>query len=355
MNKDNLVKKTKYAQTPNKTFRTEGNKSIEKFKPNYYQRGQYSVNRKTNQIKSFSNNKTVSSIDKKTSFLPIVNTGQQFLLNHKNDWSIYGNMDDSNERDNLWMQIQHSQNDIKKTNKEIRDLKAMFEIIQKENLANKYLITQLLQKNKKIKEDMAKTNSSSLLTDEMNSENNNNNENDNKIWNNNDEADNKLNDKNNEEVKNINENKKAKAKTNYVAKKEKRKMADIMDRDKARVDVLKQELENYKINLNKKEKKLNLLKEKKEIKQYNHINGILESKNKTLEELIKKSNDMQSQINEIDQKIIDYKLNIFNLKDNSIKKNSKIKYYKKEIYSIENRIQKLKEEKSKIEKNEKRK
>ena len=32
MNKDNLVKKAKFAQTPNKTFRTEGNKSIEKFK-----------------------------------------------------------------------------------------------------------------------------------------------------------------------------------------------------------------------------------------------------------------------------------------------------------------------------------
>ena len=321
MNKDNLVKKAKYAQTPNKTFRTEGNKSIEKFKPNYQQRGQYSVNRKTNQIKSFSNNKTVSLIDKKTSFLPIVNTGQQFSLNHKKDWSIYGNKDDSNERDNLWMQIQHSQNDIKKTNKEIRDLKAMFEIIQKENLANKYLINQILQKNKKIKDEMTKTNSSTLLSDEMNSENNNH-ENDNKNGNNNDEVGNKINDKSNEEDKNMNENKKGK--TNIMAKKEKRKIADIMDRDKAKVDVLKQELENYKINLNKKEKKLNLLKEKKEIKQYNHINGILESKNKTLEELIKKSNDMQTEINEIDQKIIDYKLNIFNLKDNSIKKNSKI-------------------------------
>ena len=91
MNKDNHVKKAKYAQTPNKTFKTEGNKSIEKFKNNYHQRGQYSVNRKTNQIKSLSNNKTVLSIDKKTSFLPIVNTGQQFSLNHKKDWSIYFN------------------------------------------------------------------------------------------------------------------------------------------------------------------------------------------------------------------------------------------------------------------------
>ena len=184
--KELSIKKNNKIQTPNKIFNTEGNKTFQKFRP-YYPNKIFvynSINKNKSKIKSFSNNKITLSVDKRNRILPLLNNGQQkFLSKKKKEWSnlgfqngqIYENLtinNNVNERDNLLLQLYHTQNDMKKTNKEIKNLKAMFEIIEKENLSNKYMISQLLKKNKGTKIEISVSDSN--LKTENESENNKN-------------------------------------------------------------------------------------------------------------------------------------------------------------------------------------
>ena len=92
-------------KTPNRECNTEGNNKSEKsFHNSYFY--QYSMN-------------------KKNSFLPMINRGLELLtkkkkgkiiLNFQNGGNLYDkvNFDDLNKRDYLLIQISNSQNDIKK-------------------------------------------------------------------------------------------------------------------------------------------------------------------------------------------------------------------------------------------------
>ena len=160
----NLKGNSKWEKTPKKVFNTEGNKNYEKFKP-YYPKNifnHFSISKIKNQLKPFNNKMKALSVDKRNAKLPLLNQGQQFLSKQRKEWSnvdiqnmgnIYENLNLNNpyERDNLLMEIYHTENDMNKTNKEINELKKMFDILEKENLANKFMINELLNKNKKIK------------------------------------------------------------------------------------------------------------------------------------------------------------------------------------------------------------
>ena len=127
-------------KTPNRECNTEGNNKSEKsFHNSYFY--QYSINKKNSYSKPFNRGRTASSTDKKNSFLPMINRGLELLtkkkkgkiiLNFQNGGNLYDkvNFDDQNDRDFLLIQIYNSQNDIKKKNNEIKNLKEMFEIIE---------------------------------------------------------------------------------------------------------------------------------------------------------------------------------------------------------------------------------
>ena len=301
--KDLSIKTNNKIQTPNKIFNTEGNKTFERFKPYYPNKIFFynSINKKKSKIKSFSNNKIALSVDKRNGLLPLINNGQQFFSKKKNEWFNTGfqnnkngnvyehltiNSNNVNERDNLLEELYHTQNDMNKANKEIRDLKAMFDIMEKENLSNKYMISQLLNKKKGTKIEISTSNrslnteneSGNNNTIEKNNNNNNTEVNINNTKDNNDIKSKKnickteINIKGNNKDNNKDNNRLKKVKTmvnnnsNKIIKKDKRNTIDI---DKSKINVLKKELTYYKKCLDTKEEELAKFKETNEMKQYN--------------------------------------------------------------------------------------
>ena len=357
--KETSIKTNHKIKTPNKIiYNTEGNKNFEKFKPYYSNKllNYNSINKKLAKLNQFSNNKITFSVDKRNGILPILNNDQQYLNKRKKERSnigfqnmgnIYENLNLCNptERDNLILQLYHTQNDINKANKEIKDLKVMFEIIEKENLSNKYMISQLLNKNKETKIEI--NDNSNNIKIENNTENNNTNNNENNENNNNNNIennDNKTissnNNENEKKSKSVNKNNeklnlcltiKRNKDNNNLFKNEKtnaystiKKDRNIMlDIEQSKINVLKKELTYYKKCLNTKEEELAKFKKTNKIKQYTEINELIEKKNKSLEELIKNSNDIQTKIHKTDEIIINLSLNIYNIKECSTKKKSK--------------------------------
>ena len=371
--KEPLKTNLRLEKTPKKSYNTEGNNDYQKFKP-YYPNAifnQFSSKRKT-QYNPF-NIKIPFSVDKKNANFPLLKKGkQQFLSKQKKEWSnidfsnsgnIYEKLNLKNpyERDNLLIQIYHTQKDINQANREIRDLKKMQEIIEKENLANKFMIGQLLNKNKQIKIESSENTIQSIDKEEKNQTeqiDNASNKREESINKSKSKSIQKGKDKNMESksvsfnIKNNKSSVKTKSKTNTnTIKKEKNK---YLDSDKLKINILKKGLNYYKYHLNKKEEELAEFKGKEEVKQYTQINDLIEKKNKSLEELIKKNNEIRSKINKTDEQILNISAKIYNMKENSIKINSKILNYKKNIEEIENKIKYLEEEKLKLEKNEKK-
>ena len=315
----------KLEKTPKKAYNTEGNKNLEKFRPYYPNNifSQYSSKRST-QYKSL-NNKISFSVDKKNANFPLFNKGQQFLSKNKKEWSnidvsntgnIYEKLNVKNpyERDNLLIQIYHTQKDINKANKEIKDLKKMQEIIEKENLANRFMISQLLNKNKQVKIEP------SYNSIQNNKEEENNNKANNESFSN--KKENKIQSKSVKKVKESlfkngsfnnkdKSNTKAKSKVNTI-KKEKNV---YLDSDKLKINILKKGLNYYKYHLNKKEEELAEFKDKEEVKNYKQINDLIEKKNKILEELIQNNNEINFNINMTDQQIINLSMKIYNMKE----------------------------------------
>ena len=326
--KETCKKNLKLEKTPKKAFNTEGNKNITKIKPFYPNNlnQPYTINKRKNKIQLFNNNKISFSVDKKINRnLPSLNNVPILLTKNKKEWSnlelqnkgnIYDNLNYNNlyERDNLLMQIYHTQNDMNKTNKEIKELKKLFTMIEKENMANKYLISQLLNKNKSVK---VESNNNTIENNEKPKKSENNN-----IINN-----------------------------NIGSKKQKKKFDD---NDQTKIDRLIKGIKHYDKCLSLKEKELSYMKKRNETKEYGQINELLEQKNKILEDLIKNYNDIKSKINVTDEQIINMSLKIYNLHEISAKKTAKISYYKKETEEIEYKIKYLEEQKIKLEKNEKK-
>ena len=393
--------------TPKKIVNTEENKNYKKFRPYYPDNNVFktlsiSKNRaKTNHI----NNKTNSS-DKKKDIFPLINIGRQLLSRQGKSISNYGfqnfgnlyekiNLFNPNERDNLMMEIYHSENDMKKTIKEINDLKAMFEALEKENISNKEIISKLLQKKEETNNPTSPNknkNNNDNDDDKKNINGNNvnnvNNEfitisvNDNENCDNNLKTNNTNNSNNNNNGKSYSVNKRSKEnkitkkgeeeiinnKLSFTLKKSKNKLFknysfknknnnlnNISDREKWKISILKKQLSYYKRSINSKNKEISSIKNNTKIKKFNHINELIKNKYKNLEELIDKSNEIQNEINLKDEIIINLGLRAMNLKENNAKKNNKIEYYKKEIEEIEKNIKYSKNEKILIEKKEKKK
>ena len=330
-------------ETSKKTFDFEASRSFNKF--NSYNPNntfnQFTINKRKNTIISF-NNKTAYSLDRNN---PFNSKGQKLLSNQNKEWSNLDFKNNGNiyeklnlcrpfEKDNLLMEIYYTNKDINRTIKEIKDLKKILDNMEEENLANKFMITQLLNKNKKIKIE-----SNNNFNDNINIIDNNNTplENNKTISY---KSENKENKENNEKkfstlhasqsekskkylIKNRSFKNKNKTNTNNV-KKWKNKIVDI---EQSKINVLMDGLAFYKKLLNSKEKELNSFKKKKEIKEYNQLNDIIENKNKELEELIKNYNDIQYRINETDDKILNMSQKINNMKENEYKKKSAISFY----------------------------
>ena len=323
-------KNHKFEKTPKRGFNTEGNKNQAKCMPSLQTilSQTYSVNKRKNQIKAFNNNKNALSVDKRNNRnLPFLHKGQPSLSKKKKEFSnielqskgsnIFENLNlkNSYERDNLLMQIYHTQNDMNKTNKELKELKKLFAIIEKENLANKYLISQLLNKNKAIK---AESNNITIDVNGQCAENNDN--------------------------LTLNSN-------GGGTKKQKKIFDDI---DQSKIDRLIKGIKHYDKCLTLKEKELSSVKNKSETKEYEQINELIEQKSKYLDDLIKNYNDILEKINFTDEQIINMSLRIYNLNEISTRKNGKISNYKKETEDIENKIKYLEEQRIKLEKSEKK-
>lgn len=377
--------------TPKKILNTEENKNYKKFKPYYPDNNVFktlSISKNRSNA-NYLNNKTNSS-DKKKNIFPLINIGRQLLSKQGKSISNYGfqnfgnlyekiNLFNPNERDNLMMEIYHSENEMKKTIKEINNLKTMFETLEKENISNKDIISKLLQKKGEEANNQTSPNKNNnensgnneLITISVNDQEkndnnlktNNTNNTNNDIINsvNKKSNDNRINKKGEEEIINNKLSftlKKSKNKLfkNYSFKNKKtNNLNNFSDREKWKISVLKKQLSYYKRSINSKNKEISSFKNNNKIKKFNHINELIQIKYKILEELIDENNEIQNQINLKDEIIINLGIRTMNLKENILKKNNKIEYYKKEIEEIEKNIKFSKNEKNLIEKIEKKK
>ena len=273
--------------TPKKIVNTEENKNYKKFRPYYPDNNIFktlSISRNRSNANHLNNK--INSSDKKKNIFPFINIGRQLLSKQGKSISNYGfqnfgnlfekiNLFNPNERDNLMMEIYHSENEMKKTIKEINNLKAMFETLEKENMSNREIISKLLQKkeqknnqtspNKNNNEDSGNNEFITISVNDNENKDNNlnaNSKHNNKVNSvNKKTSGNKINRKGEEEIINNKLSftlKKSKNKLfkNYSFKNKNNNLSNFSDREKWKISVLKKQLSYYKRSINSKNKEI---------------------------------------------------------------------------------------------------
>ena len=275
-------------------------------------------------------------------------------------------------KEKLIMEINQSNNELKSQNDEIKKFHDLYGTIKKENLANQFLLYQIMnkEKNKKkkkekeiIKEQKKRHNKTEVekeitLKDQISTNNNNDK---NSVSN---KEEKKSNSNSNFDTHsffltgtNINFDKCNK--TNYSKKTKSTNMKKnrtyykdfySSNRESSKFRLLQKELDYYIKTIDAHSKKLEKYKENEKISGYLQAQKELNKKNKELDDLLKISSGLQEKVNEHDMVIYFYKLKNENFISliNDTKKRIDI-YHKPNYANWEKRLKKLESQKAILE------
>ena len=260
-----------------------------------------------------------------------------YIYLKKNNNSINEN---SEERDNLMTQLYHINKEMNQINREIKELQILFSNEEKENMAHKYIISKILNVNKKVivveNYDSPKNSKNKSFVEE-NYSNNNSKSNTIKIGS----------IKKGFMTKYKLDKNKNKTIPNSIKKVKTRNL------DSLKIDNLKKELNFYQKMIDSKDEKLKDFKKKEGMILYQDINNMIDKKNKNFENLSKVNNDLRDQLIESDEKIFDLSQKLYKMREKANDFLEHIDFYKNKISEIDSEILNLTNELTKRQKEEK--
>ena len=260
-----------------------------------------------------------------------------YIYLKKNNNSINEN---SEERDNLMTQLYHINKEMNQINREIKELQILFSNEEKENMAHKYIISKILNVNKKVivveNYDSPKNSKNKSFVEE-NCSNNNSKSNTIKIGS----------IKKGFMTKYKLDKNKNKTIPNSIKKVKTRNL------DSLKIDNLKKELNFYQKMIDSKDEKLKDFKKKEGMILYQDINNMIDKKNKNFENLSKVNNDLRDQLIESDEKIFDLSQKLYKMREKANDFLEHIDFYKNKISEIDSEILNLTNELTKRQKEEK--
>jgi hypothetical protein len=260
-----------------------------------------------------------------------------YIYLKKNNNSINEN---SEERDNLMTQLYHINKEMNQINREIKELQILFSNEEKENMAHKYIISKILNVNKKVivveNYDSPKNSKNKSFVEE-NYSNNNSKSNTIKIGS----------IKKGFMTKYKLDKNKNKTIPNSIKKVKTRNL------DSLKIDNLKKELNFYQKMIDSKDEKLKDFKKKEGMILYQDINNMIDKKNKNFENLSKVNNDLREQLIESDGKIFDLSQKLYKMREKANDFLEHIDFYKNKISEIDSEILNLTNELTKRQKEEK--
>ena len=238
--------------------------------------------------------------------------------------------ENNEQRDNLIIQLYHITMDMNQVDKEIKELKNLFNHEEKENMAHKYIINKILNENQNVKVVEHKFDSPKNTKNKSFAEENNN---ENKSKNSTIKV---------RSVKkgffsknfNILEKNKSRTIPNSIKK--------IKTRNsKSKIDTLKKELDFYQKMIESKEEKLKNFNKKEGTMIYKGINLMIDKQNKNFENLNKIGNEIINKVFQTDEKIFELSQKLYKLREKNNKSLEQIEIYKTKISEIEIQINNL--------------
>jgi len=238
--------------------------------------------------------------------------------------------ENNEQRDNLIIQLYHITMDMNQVDKEIKELKNLFNHEEKENMAHKFIINKILNENQNVKVVEHKFDSPKNTKNKSFAEENNN---ENKSKNSTIKV---------RSVKkgffsknfNILEKNKSRTIPNSIKK--------IKTRNsKSKIDTLKKELDFYQKMIESKEEKLKNFNKKEGTMIYKGINLMIDKQNKNFENLNKIGNEIINKVFQTDEKIFELSQKLYKLREKNNKSLEQIEIYKTKISEIEIQINNL--------------
>ena len=238
--------------------------------------------------------------------------------------------ENNEQRDNLIIQLYHITMDMNQVDKEIKELKNLFNHEEKENMAHKFIINKILNENQNVKVVEHKFDSPKNTKNKSFAEENNN---ENKLKNSTIKV---------RSVKkgffsknfNILEKNKSRTIPNSIKK--------IKTRNsKSKIDTLKKELDFYQKMIESKEEKLKNFNKKEGTMIYKGINLMIDKQNKNFENLNKIGNEIINKVFQTDEKIFELSQKLYKLREKNNKSLEQIEIYKTKISEIEVQINNL--------------
>jgi hypothetical protein len=240
------------------------------------------------------------------------------------------NMENNEQRDNLIIQLYHITMDMNQVDKEIKELKNLFNHEEKENMAHKFIINKILNENQNVKVVEHKFDSPKNTKNKSFAEENNN-ENKSK----------------NSTIKVRSVKKGFFSKNFNILEKNKNRtipnsIKKIKTRNsKSKIDTLKKELDFYQKMIESKEEKLKNFNKKEGTMIYKGINLMIDKQNKNFENLNKIGNEIINKVFQTDEKIFELSQKLYKLREKNNKSLEQIEIYKTKISEIEIQINNL--------------
>ena len=238
--------------------------------------------------------------------------------------------ENNEQRDNLIIQLYHITMDMNQVDKEIKELKNLFNHEEKENMAHKFIINKILNENQNVKVVEHKFDSPKNTKNKSFAEENNN-ENKSK----------------NSTIKVRSVKKGFFSKNFNILEKNKNRtipnsIKKIKTRNsKSKIDTLKKELDFYQKMIESKEEKLKNFNKKEGTMIYKGINLMIDKQNKNFENLNKIGNEIINKVFKTDEKIFELSQKLYKLREKNNKSLEQIEIYKTKISEIEIQINNL--------------
>ena len=238
--------------------------------------------------------------------------------------------ENNEQRDNLIIQLYHITMDMNQVDKEIKELKNLFNHEEKENMAHKFIINKILNENQNVKVVEHKFDSPKNTKNKSFAEENNN-ENKSK----------------NSTIKVRSVKKGFFSKNFNILEKNKNRtipnsIKKIKTRNsKSKIDTLKKELDFYQKMIESKEEKLKNFNKKEGTMIYKGINLMIDKQNKNFENLNKIGNEIINKVFQTDEKIFELSQKLYKLREKNNKSLEQIEIYKTKISEIEVQINNL--------------
>ena len=245
------------------------------------------------------------------------------------------NFENTEEKDKLILELYHTTKDMNEIDKEIKELKNLFNHEEKENLAHRFIINKILKENQSVKvinnfDSPHETKNKSFIEDDNSINNNSKNK------------------SKNSTIK-VSSVKKGFFSKNYKIQLEKNKNRAIPNsikriktrNSKSKLDMLKKELDFYQKMIESKEEKLEKFNKKEGTMIYKGINQMIDKQNKNCENLNKIGNEIINKLIQSDEKIFELSQKLYKLREKTNKLVDQIEMYKIKINEIEFQINHL--------------